>query len=241
MSDFKVVGKEEWLRARLDHLAEEKAFTRQRDALSRARRELPAYRVEKDYVFEGPKGKETLVDLFDGRSQLVVYHFMFHPDWEQGCKSCSFLADNYNGSSVHLAERDVSLVTVSKAPLSKIEPFKKRMGWDFKWVSSAGSDFNRDFHVSFTEEELAKGSVYYNYHETGFPELEGPGLSVFRKAAGGDVFHTYSSYGRGLDMLIATYHLLDLTPKGRDEGELPYSMSWIRHHDRYGTDMEGFH
>lgn len=241
MSEFKVVGREEWLQARLDHLAKEKEFTRQRDRLSEQRRELPCYPVEKDYVFEGPGGKETLSDLFDGRSQLLVYHFMFHPDWAQGCKSCSLIADNYNGSAVHLAERDVTLVTVSVAPLSKIEPFKKRMGWDFKWVSSAGSDFNRDFQVGFTEEELAKGSVYYNYHDTGFPELEGPGLSVFRKDESGAVFHTYSSYGRGLDMLIGTYHLLDLMPKGRDEAGLGYSMEWIRHHDRYGTDDGGFH
>ncbi len=241
MAEFKVVDREQWLQARLDHLAKEKEFTRHRDQISAERRELPAYRVEKDYRFEGPQGEETLADLFDGRSQLLVYHFMFHPDWEQGCKSCSFLADNYCRSVVHLAERDVTLVTVSKAPLSKIEPFKKRMGWDFKWVSSGGSDFNRDFHVSFTESEIQDGKAYYNYHETGFPELEGPGLSVFRKDDDGTVFHTYSSYGRGLDMLIGTYHILDLMPKGRDEGALSYSMEWIRHHDRYGTDADGFH
>ncbi len=241
MSERKVVDREEWLRARLDHLAQEKEFTRQRDRLSAQRRELPRCRIEKDYRFETPDGTQTLADLFDGKSQLLVYHFMFHPDWEQGCKSCSFIADSYNGSSEHLAARDVSLVTVSKAPLAKIEEFKRRMGWDFRWVSSGGSDFNRDFHVSFTEEELAKGSAYYNYHETQFPELEGPGLSVFERDADGTVYHTYSSYGRGLDMLIGTYHLLDLMPKGRDEEELPYSMAWIRHHDRYGTDDAGFH
>lgn len=241
MAEFTIVDREAWLAARLDHLAKEKEFTRLRDQLSEQRRTLPSYRVDKDYQFEGPGGKESLVDLFDGKDQLMVYHFMFHPDWEQGCKSCSFLADNYNGSVVHLAERNVSLVTVSKAPLSKIDPFKKRMGWDFKWVSSGDGDFNRDFHVSFTESEIAEGKAYYNYHETVFPELEGPGLSVFRKDEDGAVFHTYSSYGRGLDMLIATYHILDLTPKGRDEGALSYSMEWIRHHDRYGTDSEGFH
>ncbi len=241
MSEFKTVGREEWLKARLDHLAKEKEFTRARDQLSAQRRELPAYRVDQDYVFEGPDGPESLSDLFGGRSQLLIYHFMFHPDWEQGCKSCSLVADNYNGSQTHLAERDVSLVTVSKAQLSKIEPFKKRMGWEFKWVSSAGNDFNRDFHVGFTEEELEKGSMYYNYRTIGFPELEGPGLSVFRKDESGAIYHTYSSYGRGLDMLIGTYHLLDLMPKGRSEEGLPYSMAWIRHHDRYGTDDGGFH
>ncbi len=241
MNGIKVVSKEEWLKARLDHLAKEKELTRKRDELSRQRRELPCYPIDKEYVFEGPDGSETLADLFGGKGQLLVYHFMFHPDWEQGCKACSLMADNYNGSRLHLAARDVSMVTVSKAPLSKIEPFKKRMGWDFKWVSSADSDFNRDFHVSFTEEELAKGSAYYNYQPTKFPELEGPGLSAFRKDDTGKVLHTYSSYGRGLDMLLATYHLLDLMPKGRDEDGLPFSMAWIRHHDRYDSEDISFH
>jgi len=233
MANHKIVSREQWLIARKKYLAKEKEFTRARDELSRARRELPWTPVEKAYRFTGPNGEETLADLFDGSSQLLVYHFMFGADWEQGCKSCSFLADSYNGAVTHLAHRDVTMVTVSIAPLKKLEAFKQRMGWEFKWVSSEPSDFNRDYHVSFTEEERSDNTGFYNYRQSGFPMEEGPGISAFIKDADGQVFHTYSSYGRGLDMLITAYHLLDLMPKGRDEDELPYSMQWIRHHDRY--------
>lgn len=236
MPSHKVVSREEWLEARKAHLAKEKDFTRLRDELSRQRRELPWVRVEKRYVFDGPGGKETLADLFGGRSQLIVYHFMFGPGWEQGCPSCSFLSDHIDGALVHLAHRDVTLVAVSRAPLSQIEAFKKRMGWRFKWVSSSGSDFNYDYHVSFTKEEMAKGKVYYNYDLGEFDGEEAPGTSVFYKDGTGAIFHTYSSYARGLDMLVGAYNYLDLVPKGRDEAELPWTMAWVRHHDRYDDD-----
>jgi predicted dithiol-disulfide oxidoreductase (DUF899 family) len=229
-----VVSHDEWLAARKQHLIKEKEFTQLRDDLSRERRELPWVRVEKDYVFDTPSGKQTLSDLFQGRSQLVVYHFMFGPSWGEGCKSCSFWADNFNGVIGHLNHRDVSLFAVSKAPLEKLEAFRKRMGWTFKWVSSFGNEFNNDFHVSFTPEELAKGEVYYNYDMKKFPSNEAPGISVFYKNAKGEVFHTYSCYARGLDMLNVAYHYLDLVPKGRDEDGLSFSMAWVRHHDRYG-------
>jgi predicted dithiol-disulfide oxidoreductase (DUF899 family) len=231
--EHRIVSGDEWLAARKRLLAEEKAFTRQRDALSAARRELPWERVEKPYAFEGPDGKEALADLFGGRSQLVVYHFMFGPGWEQGCPSCSYLSDHVDGATVHLAHRDVTYVAVSRAPLSQIEPFKARMGWRFKWVSSYGSDFNHDYHVSFTEKEEAEGKVTYNYGSQDFSVEELPGLSVFYKDRAGDVFHTYSAYARGLDMLVGTYNYLDLVPKGRDEEGLPHTMAWVRHHDRY--------
>ena len=222
-----------WIAARKAHLADEKAFTRARDALSRKRRELPWERVEKSYVFEGPNGKETLAGLFGGKSQLIVYHFMLGPDWEEGCPSCSLLADHFDGSVIHLAQRDVAFVAVSRAPLSQIEKFKRRMGWHFKWVSSFGSDFNFDYQVSATPQEKANGIVNYNYVETTFPSEERPGTSVFCKNEAGEVFHTYSSYGRGLDILIGAYNFLDLAPKGRDEEGLRFSMAWVRHHDKY--------
>ena len=231
--DHQIVSQEEWLAARVAYLAKEKEFTKARDALSRARRALPWVKVEKRYDFDGPDGKESLPDLFDGRSQLIVYHFMFGPDWEQGCPSCSLLADHFDGATVHLAQRDVSFVAVSRAPLARIDDFRDRMGWKFKWVSSHGSDFNADFHVSFTPDEMAQGAVYYNYHMTEFPSDEAPGASVFFKDENGDVFHTYSTYARGLDMLIGAYNFLDLAPKGRDEDALPFAMAWVRHHDRY--------
>src|SRR5437660_3397501 len=173
-----------------------------------------------------------------GRSQLIVYHFMLGPGWEEGCKSCSFLADHFDGSLVHLAHRDVTLAVISRAPIGQIEAFKNRMGWRFKWVSSYGNDFNRDYHVSFTKEELASGKVYYNYDLHPFGAEEAPGASVFCKDSTGGVFHTYSSYGRGLDILVGTYNFLDLVPKGRDEDGLAFSMSWVRHHDRYGVGYE---
>jgi predicted dithiol-disulfide oxidoreductase (DUF899 family) len=233
MLSNKVVSREQWLAARKVHLAEEKAFTRMRDKLSAAPRELPRVRVDKDYTFAGPAGPETLSDLFGGKSQLIVQHFMFHPDWNAGCKSCSFWADGYDGSVAHLAARDTSLVTVSRAPYAKLEAFRQRMGWTFKWVSSAGSDFNRDFDVLFTPEELKSGADY-NYTRQKFGVEDAPGIGVFVKDDAGAVFHTYSCYSRGLDMMNAAYHYLDLTPKGRDEDALPFSMSWLRLHDEYG-------
>jgi predicted dithiol-disulfide oxidoreductase (DUF899 family) len=229
----KVVSPAEWLMARKQHLAKEKEFTRLRDELSRERRELPREKVEKAYVFDGPRGKETLSDLFEGRSQLIVYHFMFGPDWKEGCPGCSYVSDHFDGSTSHLANRDTTLVVVSRAPLAQIEAFKKRMGWKFKWVSSFGSDFNYDYHVSFTKDQLAKGEVSYNYRLTKFSSDEAPGASVFAKDPAGEVFHTYSSYARGLDIVLGTYNLLDMTPKGRDEGGLARPMEWLRHHDRY--------
>jgi predicted dithiol-disulfide oxidoreductase (DUF899 family) len=233
MESHRIVSRDEWTAARKAHLAEEKAFTRSRDALSKKRRELPWVKVDKAYVFDGPNGKETLADLFGGKSQLIVYHFMLGPDWEAGCPSCSLLADHFDGTVIHLAQRDVTFVVVSRAPLAQIDKFKCRMGWHFKWVSSNGCDFNFDYHVSATPEEKASGKAMYNYEMTTFPSEERPGASVFYKNDNGEIFHTYSSYGRGLDMLIGTYHMLDLAPKGRDEEGLAWSMAWVRHHDRY--------
>src|SRR5690242_11905126 len=227
----KVVSQGEWLAARKALLVKEKEFTRQRDALSKQRRDLPWLKVDKNYVFDGPDGKETLAELFGARSQLVVYHFMLGPGWVQGCPSCSFLADHFDGANVHLAQRDVTLVVVSRAPLAEIEAYQKRMGWKFKWVSSYGTDFNRDFGVSFSKEEMA-GEVDYNYAKGKFPSEEAPGLSAFIKD-GGTVFHTYSAYARGLDILVGAYNFLDLAPKGRDEDALPWSMAWVKRHDEY--------
>jgi predicted dithiol-disulfide oxidoreductase (DUF899 family) len=229
----RVVSQEQWLAARKQLLSKEKEFTRQRDQLSAERRELPWVRVEKEYVFDTPRGKQTLGDLFEGRSQLMVYHFMFGPDWEQGCPSCSFVSDHIDGANWHLPHRDVTLLAVSRAPLAQIEAFRRRMGWRFKWVSSHDNDFNRDFHVSFTPDEMARGEVYYNYGMEEFPSEEAPGLSAFYRDPGGAVFHTYSTYARGLDMLVGAYNYLDLAPKGRDEADLPWTMAWVRHHDRY--------
>lgn len=233
MKTHKVVFKDEWLAARREHLAKEKAFTRLRDQLSQERRELPWVKVEKEYVFDGPNGKETLLELFEGRSQLIIYHFMYGPDWAEGCLSCSFWADNFNGITVHLNHRDITLLAVSRAPLGTLEAYKRRMGWAFKWVSSFGSDFNRDYHVSFTPEEMEKDEMFYNFRISKFPSEEAPGISVFYTNEQGDVFHTYSCYSRGLDMLNGAYHYLDLVPKGRDEDDLPHSMAWLRRHDQY--------
>ena len=235
MPTHEVVSHEHWVEARRALLAKEKEFTRQRDALSRARRELPWERVETAYVFEGPDGKETLADLFAGRSQLIVYHFMLGPGWDEGCKSCSFLADHFNPAVVHLARRDVTMLAVSRAPYAEIAAFKERMGWRFKWVSSFETTFNADYHVSFSEEALQAGDVYYNYAMTAFPSTEAPGLSVFSRDGDGEVFHTYSCYARGLDILITAYNYLDLVPKGRDEQDLPFTMEWVRLHDSYGS------
>ena len=228
-----IVSQEEWLARRKKLLSQEKEFTRLRDQLSAERRELPWVKVDKQYVFDGPDGKETLADLFDGRSQLIVYHFMFGPGWEQGCPSCSFVSDHIDGANWHLPQRDVTLLAVSRAPLPEIEAFKQRMGWGFKWVSSYGNDFNHDYHVSFTPDEMARGEVYYNYGMEQFPSEEAPGVSVFYKDPSGAIFHTYSAYARGLDMLVGAYNYLDLVPKGRDEADLPWTMAWVRHHDRY--------
>jgi predicted dithiol-disulfide oxidoreductase (DUF899 family) len=235
MDKHDVVPRAAWLEARKRLLAKEKELTRRRDELSRLRRQLPWVRVEKEYVFEGPNGKETLAQLFDGRSQLIVYHFMFGPDWETGCKSCSFWADNFDRIIVHLNQRDVSFVAISRAPLAKLRPFVRRMGWGFKWLSSFDSDFNYDYGVSFRPEDLARGEVTYNFarQETSMSEL--PGISVFYRDAAGQVFHTYSCYARGLDMLNGAYHYLDLVPKGRDEAGLEYPMEWVRLRDEYGT------
>lgn len=228
-----VVSPREWIANRKELLRKEKEFSKLRDELSRQRRELPWERVEKQYVFDAPSGKETLADLFDGRSQLIVYHFMFGPGWKEGCPYCSFLADHVDGTLVHLAQRDVTLAMVSRAPLAEIEAFKKRMGWRFKWVSSYGNDFNRDYQVSFTPEEMAQGKVYYNYDMNEFPREEATGTSVFYKDGSGDIFHTYSCYARGGDLFLGTYNYLDIVPKGRDEDALDFSMSWIRYHDQY--------
>jgi predicted dithiol-disulfide oxidoreductase (DUF899 family) len=235
MPKHPIVSEEEWIAARKKLLAEEKELTRRRDKLSEKRRKLPWTEVTKAYVFDGPDGKETLADLFAGRRQLAVYHFMFHPDWQEGCKSCSFWADGFDGIAPHLNQRDVTLVAVSRAPRQRFEPFRKRMGWKFKWLSSHGGDFNADYGVHFTPTELKRGKVNYNYQMRGFPVEDAPGLSVFYRDDGGQVFHTYSCYARGLDMLNGAYNYLDLMPNGRDEAGEPYTMAWVRHHDRYGT------
>ena len=233
MPDDNVVSREEWLKARLELLAAEKEFTRQRDALARRRMAMPWERVEKSYRFEGPNGALSLADLFDGRSQLIVYHFMLAPDWEEGCKSCSFSADNFNDIPVHLNHRDVTFTAVSRAPLAKINAYRKRMGWSFPWVSSYGSDFNFDYHVSFTPEQIAEGKAYYNYEVQPNTLSDQVGISVFYKNESSEVFHTYSCYSRGVDMLNGAYHYLDLAPKGRDEGGFKFSMEWVRRHDQY--------
>jgi predicted dithiol-disulfide oxidoreductase (DUF899 family) len=235
----RVAGRDEWLKARKALLAAEKEFTRLRDELSRKRRELPWERVAKRYVFEGPAGRETLEALFEGRSQLIVYHFMLGPDWEVGCKSCSFWADHFDGMLPHLQARDTSLVAISQGPLEKLRAQAERLGWRFKWLSSQGSDFNFDYGVSFHAEDPAHskdpaaGEGSYNYAPRAIASSELPGISVFVKDAGGAVFHSYSCYARGLDMMNGTYQYLDLTPKGRDEEGLPDTMAWVKLHDQY--------
>ena len=228
-----VVSKDEWITARKRLLSKEKEFTRLRDELSRERRELPWERVDKQYVFETATGPQALPDLFEGRQQLVVYHFMFAPEWENGCKSCSFWADNFNGIVAHLKQRDVSFVAVSRAPWKKLHAFAQRMGWCFNWVSSGGNDFNFDYRVSFTEQQI-RGEVDYNYDKRKFPSTDAPGVSVFLRD-GDTVFHTYSSFGRGIDMLNTAYHYMDLVPKGRDEEDLPSTMAWVKLHDQYSN------
>ena len=234
----KVVSRDEWIAARKAHLKNEKALTRMRDLVAAERRTLPWVRVDKDYVFDTPQGKKRLADLFNGRSQLIIHHFMFGPDWDAGCPSCSLEADHAEGAIVHLENHDVAYVRVSRAPLAKIEAYRKRMGWKAKWVSSHGSDFNFDFHVSFTPEQLASGKIYYNYTTIEDPKYqhdELPGLSVFYKNERGEVFHTYSSYARGNEEAMGVFIYLDATPKGRNEEEI---MDWVQRHDEY-DDAQG--
>lgn len=233
----KIVSRNEWLQARIALLKQEKELTRLRDRLSEQRRDLPWVKLEKDYVFDDQDGKQSLSDLFNGHSQLLIYHFMFAPEWSQGCKSCSLLADHYDPAIVHLNHRDVTLVTVSRAPIEKLLAFRKRMGWNFKWVSSGANDFNRDFGVYFTQEELNSGLSLYNYVSQPYPITNLPGLSVFCRDESGAIYHTYSTYSRGLDSFLNVYNFLDLVPKGRDEADLP-GMGWVRHHDRY--DVSNF-
>ena len=229
-----VVSRGTWLKARLELLKKEKAHSRARDELTRARQALPWVKLEKDYPFDGPDGGVTLGELFEDKDQLIVQHFMFDPDWDQGCKSCSFMADHMDRSVVHIANRDTAYAVISSAPIAKLEAFKKRMGWTFKWLSSGNSDFNRDFHVSFTEEELKNSEACYNFREdSSFPDKEAPGVSAFAKDDAGALYHTYSVYGRGLENFMGAYHLLDIVPKGRDEGELSYTMEWLRLKDAY--------
>jgi predicted dithiol-disulfide oxidoreductase (DUF899 family) len=228
----KIVSPEQWLAARRELLRHEKDYTKLGDQLAARRRELPWVKIDKSYVFDSPKGPVTLADLFEGRSQLMVQHFMLGAGWEEGCKSCSFMMDHFNPAVPHLKARDVSFAAISHAPLADILPFKARMGWAVNWVSAHGSDFNQDYHVSFTPEELARGPVDYNYAQRPFPLEEAPGISVFARDAAGNVYHTYSTYGRGVEVVMGTYHLLDLVPKGRDE-DPEATMSWVRYHDRY--------
>jgi predicted dithiol-disulfide oxidoreductase (DUF899 family) len=237
MPNHEVVSKNEWIAKRKELLRKEKELTKLRSQLTKERQELPWVKIDKQYVFDGPSGKESLSDLFDGKSQLIVYHFMFQTDWTEGCKSCSFLADHYEPAIVHLKQRDTNMVMISRAEFGRIEAFRKRMGWKFKWVSSFDSDFNLDFDVSFPGDVKEQKEVYYNYQiMPSFPSTEAPGLSVFVKDAVGSIFHTYSCFARGLEHFLGTYNLLDLVPKGRDEDGLVYGMEWVRHHDKYGDE-----
>ena len=231
----RIVSHQDWLEARIELLAAEKEFTHQRDALTRRRMAMPWERVEKPYRFDGPNGALSLAELFDGRSQLIVYHFMFGPDWSAPCKSCSFWADNFNGIVIHLNHRDVTFTAVSRAPLAKIDAYKKRMGWSFPWVSSQASDFNFDYQASFTPQQIADGKAYYNYTVQTKSISDDVGISVFCRNEAGEVFHTYSCYSRGVDMLNGAYHYLDLVPKGRDEDGFDFPMAWVRRHDQYGS------
>ena len=228
-----IVSRDEWLEARKILLQEEKDFSRLRDQLSRKRRQLPWLRVDTDYIFDDLNGKLSLGDLFEDKSQLIIYHFMYGPDWEEGCPSCSFWADNFNGIDIHLRHRDANMVVVSRASLAQLQAYRKRMGWGFKWVSSLGNNFNYDYHVSFTDAEMEKGEMFYNFKKGNFPADEAPGISVFYRSPEGEVFHTYSCYARGLDMLNGAYHYLDLLPKGRDEDDLDFTMAWLRRRDEY--------
>jgi predicted dithiol-disulfide oxidoreductase (DUF899 family) len=228
-----VVPHEEWLEARKALLVKEKDFTKLRDQISQERRNLPWVRVEKTYVFDGPDGKETLSELFDGRSQLIVYHFMFDVNEDVGCPHCSFWADNFNGIPAHLRALDAAFVAVSRVPFAKIEAYRKRMGWSFKWVSSFENDFKRDFGTTFTEDEIGNGRAFYNYKLQNSPDTEREGISVLYKDDAGNVFHTYSAYARGIDIVNAAYNFIDMTPKGRDEGDIP--QRWVRRHNEYAS------
>jgi len=229
----KIVSNKDWIEARRQFLTKEKEFTRLQDEVSQQRRELPWERVEKAYVFDGPGGQEALADLFAGKSQLIVYHFMFGPDWDAGCPSCSFWADNFNGIDIHLKHRDISFLAISRAPLPKLEAYKRRMGWSFKWVSSNSNDFNFDFNASFTPEEVANGTAFWNFSEQKPGATEVTGISVFYKDQDGQIFHTYSCYQRGVDLMNGAYNYMDLAPKGRDEADQVPTMAWLRRHDEY--------
>lgn len=233
-----VVTRDRWVAERKALLAREKEMSRLRDELARSRQQLPWVLVDKPYVFDTPTGKRTLAELFEGRHQLIVQHFMLAPGWEEGCSGCSFMADHVDGALPHMAARDLSFVAVSRAPLAEIERFRQRMGWQFPWVSSFGNGFNFDFHVSFTAEERQRGEVFYNYGMTAFPHEEAPGVSAFYRDESGQVFHTYSTYGRGVELMMGAYDLIDIAPKGRDEDGLPHGMDWVRHHDRYPVTKE---
>ena len=233
LENHKIVSHQQWLAESTALLAKEKEFTRLRDELSRKRRELPWERVDKEYVFDGSHGQQTLSDLFGKCSQLIVYHFMFAPDWDAGCKHCSFWADNFNGIDIHLKHRDVSFVAISRAPFAQIATYKKRMDWGFTWLSSFQTDFNYDYFVSFRPEEMAAGPVFYNYTKQTMDIPEREGVSVFYKDPQGKIFHTYSSFARGIDMLNCAYNYLDLAPKGRDEDKLEFTQAWVRRHDEY--------
>lgn len=232
VKEHKVVMQKEWIAARKHLLGKEKKFSKLRDQLNHERRALPWMKVEKDYVFGCPDGKVTLAELFCDKSQLVVYHFMFGPGWKEGCPHCSFWADHYDSVNHHLGQRDTTLVVVSRAPLKEIQTFKRRMGWRFSWVSSNQTDFNFDFHVSFTPEQIRSGKLFYNYATNKMKIDEREGVSAFYQDSKGQVYHTYSAYARGIDLLNTTYNFLDLTAKGRDE-DPDQPQDWVRYHDRY--------
>ena len=234
MTTHTAVSREKWLEARLDLLAAEKDLTRRSDQVAQLRRQLPWVKIDRSYLFEGPRGKVALADLFEGRHQLIVQHFMLAPGWEEGCASCSYMADHADCMTVHLAHRDVTFVAISRAPLAEVERFRRRMGWRFNWVSSYGTDFNHDFGVSFTLQEVAKGKINYNYGNWPLVGEEWPGVSVFYKDDSGEIFHTYSTYGRGVEVMMGAYRMLDLVPAGRGErDDTIYKMAWVRHHDSY--------
>ena len=235
--EHKVVSGKKWIAARKALLVKEKKFNRLRDELNRQRRSLPWEKVDKEYAFDGPNGKETLAELFDGKSQLLIYHFMFGPDWKEGCPHCSFWADHFDSVNIHIGQRDTALAVVSRAPLTAIEPFKQRMGWRFKWLSSFNTAFNFDFNVSFTPEQVKSGVLPYNYGKYKRKIDEKEGVSAFYRAKNGDIYHTYSSYERGIDLMNTTYNFLDLTAKGRDENpDAP--QDWVRYHDQYNTSSQ---
>lgn len=230
LDNHKIVSQQQWLEASAKLVALEKEWSRRRDELGKLRRELPWVKVEKSYVFDGPNGRETLADLFDGRSQLITYHFMSDPDWNHACPGCSFISDHIDAANLHLPHNDVTLIAVSRAPFDNFEEYRKRMGWNFKWVSSNGSDFTYDMGTSFRRADLDSGDVLYNFKMQKLRSEEQPGASVFYKNPAGEIFHTYSTYDRGTDILIGAHSYLDMTPKGRNEASV---MQWVRRHDEY--------